>query len=126
MRRNARRFLGILSVVAIAAGLGAPIALAQEVQLDPNALDLPAPAKPAGKKAKGAAAPTTAGAAAQPQAQQGGKPRPDRQFGELEGWSPGKEPPKPKDAPNAGASSTSNSMPVKVSPGGNMGTGFSF
>jgi hypothetical protein len=126
MRQNARRFLGFLLIAALAAGLGAPVAFAQEVQLDPNTLDAPAPAKPAGKKAKGAAAPTAAGAAAQPQAQQGGKPRPDRQFGELEGWSPGKEPPKPKDAPNTTGSSTSNSMPVKVSPGGNMGTGFSF
>ena len=125
MRQDARRFLGFLSVVAFAAGLGAFSARAQEVQLDPNTLDAPAPAKPAGKKAKGAATPAAPTAAAAPQ-QQGGKPRPDRQFGELEGWSPGKEPPKPKDAPNTSGSSSSNSMPVKVSPGGNMGTGFSF
>ena len=66
MRQNARRFLGFLSVAALVAGLGAPIAFAQEVQLDPNTLDAPAPAKPAGKKAKGAAAPTAADTASSP------------------------------------------------------------
>ena len=121
MRQNIGRVLGFLTVIALAASSATSHARAQELQFDPHAFD--APAKSAGKKARGAAAPS--GPAAAPQ-QQGGKPRPDRQFGELEGWSPGKEPPKPKDAPNTSSSSGSESMPVKMSPGGNMGTGFTF
>jgi len=124
MTQNVRRFPGFLMFVALLAGLGVSGARAQELQLDPHAFDAPAAGKPTGKKARGAVAPSNPAAA--PAQQQGGKPRPDRQFGELEGWSPGKEPPKPKDAPNAGSAGASNSMPVKMSPGGNMGTGFSF
>jgi hypothetical protein len=123
MRQNDRRFLSFFTIIALATGIGATSLRAQELQFDPHAFDTPGAVKPAGKKAKGAVAPSNPAAAPQ---QQGGKPRPDRQFGELEGWSPGKEPPKPKDAPNSGASSNTSSMPVKMSPGGNMGTGFSF
>ena len=121
MRQPVGRFLGFLSVIALAAAGAAVNARAQELQFDPKAFDAPI-AKPAGKKAKGALAPSSPSA---PQ-QQSGKPRPDRQFGELEGWSPGKEPPKPKDSPNTSSSSGTESMPVKMSPGGNMGTGFTF
>ena len=53
-----------------------------------------------------------------------GKPGGDRQFGELEGWSPGKEPPKaekkdetPKE-PSRG--------PVGITPSGNMSVGLPF
>jgi hypothetical protein len=125
MRQDVGRFLGFLSVFALVAGIASTASRAQELQFDPHAFD--APAKPTGKKARGAVAPSGSGPgpAAAPQ-QQGGKPRPDRQFGELEGWSPGKEPPKPKDAPNTGKSSGGESMPVKMTPGGNMGTGFTF
>jgi len=123
MPQHVRRFPGFIPVIALATILGAASAQAQELQLDPHAFDAPAVAKPDGKKAKGSVAPSNPAASTQ---HQGGKPRPDRQFGELEGWSPGKEPPKPKDAPNTGSSGSSNSMPVKMSPGGNMGTGFTF
>jgi hypothetical protein len=122
MRQHIGRFPGFLLVTALAALGASTPAPAQELQLDPHAFDAPAAVKSAGKKAKGAVAPSNPAA----QQQQGGKPRPDRQFGELEGWSPGKEPPKPKDAPNTGKSSGGESMPVKMSPGGNMGTGFTF
>ena len=123
MRRHLGRFPGFLSVLALSAAVTALPVRAQELQFDPHAFDTPGAAKPAGKKAKGAIAPTNPSGGPQ---QQSGKPRPDRQFGELEGWSPGKEPPKPKDSPNTNSSKGSESMPVKMSPGGNMGTGFTF
>ena len=46
--------------------------------------------------------------------------------GIMQQMQEGVEKPKPKDAPNTGSSGSSNSIPVKMSPGGNMGTGFTF
>jgi hypothetical protein len=119
MRLCARRFRSSVLVAALAFG-GA--AVAQEVQLDPKALDTggaPSVQTKRGKGKKGADA-------AAPQAP--GKPGgsgvgPNRQFGELEGWSPGKAPPKPKDRDDT---SSSSKPPVSVSPSGNLGTGFAF
>ncbi len=125
MRQDAGRFLGFLSGFVLVAAIASTSSRAQELQLDPHAFDAPTAVKSTGKKARGAVAPSNPAVGSQ-QPQQGAKPRPDRQFGELEGWSPGKEPPKPKDAPNTGKSSGGESMPVKMTPGGNMGTGFTF
>jgi hypothetical protein len=131
MRLCAGPFRGFLLVAAIMIGAGAQAAVAQELQFDPKALDTsgaPATAK-RGKGKKGAEA-------AASQAQQGASGKsgnvPNRQFGELEGWSPGKAPPKPKDKydPDPAASSSSSSsggkLPVGVSPTGNMSVGLPF
>lgn len=115
---------GSVLVSAFCLGLGLAAASAQEAQfeapaLDTKALDTGAAAatpKAKGKKAKAQPAPT---AGAKPAAR-----GPNRQFGELEGWSPGKEPPKP-------AEKEHGSMPTKgtgmgVSPTGNMSVGLPF
>ncbi|WP_442753432.1 hypothetical protein ACNHKD_10495 [Methylocystis sp. JAN1] len=119
MRLCARRFRGSLLIVALAFGGGA---VAQELQLDPKALDTGGASSvqtKRGKSKRGADSAT----------QQPGRPAaapngPNRQFGELEGWSPGKAPPKPKDKQDD--STSSSKPPVTVSPSGNMGTGFAF
>ena len=102
-------------------------AVAQELQLDPKALDTTGAATSVStKRGKGKKGAPAADAATAPQA--AGKPAangPNRQFGELEGWSPGKAPPKPKDKDDH----TTPSMgkpPVSMTPSGNMGTGFAF
>ncbi len=119
MRLCARRFSGSLLVAAFVIGAGA--AVAQELQLDPKALDTSGASSvqtKRGKGRKGADAQQTPG---KPQATPNG---PNRQFGELEGWSPGKAPPKPKDKEDSAPSGPK--PPVSVSPSGNMGTGFAF
>lgn len=125
--RRASLFGGSLLVAAYLAGTGA--ALTQEVQFDSKALDATgASAAPAKRKGKKAAAET---GQTQQQPAQGGKPGANRQFGELEGWSPGKEPPKPKDKydadPNSTSSSSSSGKPgVSVTPSGSMNVGLPF
>ncbi len=114
------RFRGrLLAAVLLSGVVAAPAVLAQEeLSVDPKALDSTgAASKPKAKKPKQAAAP---GATA-PKAT--GKPGGDRQFGELEGWSPGKEPPKEKkdETPAAPAKG-----PVGVTPSGNMSVGLPF
>ncbi len=123
--RRAGLFGGSLLVAAFLIS-GGP-ALAQEVQFDTKALEPgatnPAPVKRKGKKA---AAPD---AQQQPaQGTQGAKTGPNRQFGELEGWSPGKAPPNPKDKYDAdpNASSSSGKPAVSVTPSGNMNVGLPF
>lgn len=133
MRPSARRFRGSLLALALTFGAAA---VAQELQLDPKALDTSGAAGASsvqtkrGKGRKAAAAapnagPANAGAGAA-QTAAPGKPAggPNRQFGELEGWSPGKAPPKPKD--QEGTTATGGKMPVSVTPSGNMGAGFNF
>ncbi|WP_036281967.1 hypothetical protein [Methylocystis sp. ATCC 49242] len=124
MRLRARRFRGPLLIAAFVIGAGAQGALAQELQLDPNALDASGAASVTTKrKGKKAAAPAPQ-AAGKPGAQQGG---PNRQFGELEGWSPGKAPPKTdKDPAPTTAAPPKGSVPVGVSPSGNMSVGLPF
>ncbi len=93
----------------------AGMAVAQE-PFDPKALDATlSSAKPKGKKPRSEAkAPEKPGKT------------PDRQFGELEGWSPGKSPPKKdKDAPTGAAAPLKNA-PMSVSPSGNMSVGLPF
>lgn len=127
MRLCARRFRGSLFVAAFVIGLGAEAAVAQELQLDPKSLDTSGAASSVSTKRKGKRAPD---AAAQPAS---GKPAasangPNRQFGELEGWSPGKAPPKPKDKydPEPQEQGKNSSVPVGMSPSGNMSVGLPF
>lgn len=126
MRAAARYIRAPLFVAALVIGAGATAALAQELQLDPKALGASvAPAGPTvkGKKAKGQAGGATAG-----------KPAangPNRQFGELEGWSPGKAPPpKPGETPVKTQSNEkaedAKAPPIGMSPSGNMAIGLPF
>lgn len=116
-----RSHLSIVVVLACAALAGA--AAAQEWSLDTKSLDTGAlgAAAPAKSKKAGAAV---------PRQDAGGKPdkgapkTENRQFGELEGWSPGKSPPKKKDkgddAPRFGKA------PVNMNSTGGMGVGMPF
>ena len=70
-----------------------------------------------GRKSKQAAAP---GATAP---KPNGKPGGDRQFGELEGWSPGKEPPKAEKKDDTPAAAKGA---VGITPSGNMSVGLPF
>ncbi len=110
------RFRGRLLAAALLIGVvAAPAVLAEELSVDPKALDATgAASKPKPKKPKQATAP-----AAKPT----GKPGGDRQFGELEGWSPGKAPPKEQkdETPSAAAKG-----PVGITPSGNMSVGLPF
>ncbi len=111
------RFRGSLAILAAIMGaLYAGGAVAQEA-FDPKALDATvSAAKPKGKKAKAEVV--------APQ-KKPGKTQ-DRQFGELEGWSPGKNPPKKdKDEP-ASAAAPAKNAPMSVSPSGNMSVGLPF
>lgn len=124
MRPFARHFRGFLLASAVIVG-GA--AVAQELQLDSKALDANGAAVSVqtkrGKGRKGAEAAGQPAASGKPAA--GGAGGPNRQFGELEGWSPGKAPPKPKDKQDDADAAPSRPA-VSVSPSGNMGTGFAF
>jgi hypothetical protein len=118
-----RRSLAI-SVLLLGA-LSLQGAFAQELSLDPNSLDTTGGAnnatseKPARKKA---AKPR----AAAPSAKADDKAKAEnRQFGELEGWSPGKAPPKPK-KDEAPTSKFGGSAPVGVTPSGGMSVGMPF
>lgn len=122
------RALCLGSVLLTAIGFGVAGAVAQETQfeapaLDTKALDTGAPStapKAKGKKAKTPSAPVaSAPGAAKPAA--GG---PNRQFGELEGWSPGKEPPKPAEKQRGSAPAQGAGM--GMSPSGNMSVGLPF
>jgi hypothetical protein len=123
MRFRARPFRGLFLTAAFLAGSQA---FGQELQLDQNALDpkaldpAAALASPKGKKAKAAKPAATAPQAAGKPAAGGA----NRQFGELEGWSPGKEPPKPAEKEHGSAPAKSTG--VGVSPSGNMSVGLPF
>ncbi|MBM3578118.1 MAG: hypothetical protein FJX40_10745 [Alphaproteobacteria bacterium] len=108
--------LSLVAAFLIAAGLHA--ASAQQLQVDPGALDASGSvsAQPKAKKAK---AQQSQGASQQKQGSG------DRQFGELEGWSPGKAPPG-KQKEEGTPSSPSGNMPIGVSPSGNMSVGLPF
>jgi hypothetical protein len=110
----------VISCVAISIATTAlTSAVAQELQLDMKALEAPNK-KPATKKSKESS--ITSDPSSERKA--GG---PDRQFGELEGWSPGKEPPKdPKDPNNTKSSAPAGGAKVSTTPSGNMGMGFGF
>jgi len=117
-----RRFL----FVAVAAGAFVLPAAAQELQFDSKSLDAGA-AQPDGKKpAKSNAAKSNAAKPKPAQGQTSGKAGGDRQFGELEGWSPGKAPPKAKDKEADPFSNPSSHGGIGVTPSGNMGIGLPF
>jgi len=104
-------------------GAGCSHAVAQQAP-DPSMLDA-GDAKPEGKakaKKKSAQKPQQQPGASQAK---GGKPGGDRQFGELEGWSPGKNPNgemKPGDEESGSGSKT----PLSVSPSGKPAVGLTF
>ena len=123
-----------LSLAAVAAAFNA-VAVAQELQIDTKALDTSGivsthPTKSKKNKAALGGEPQTNGAKDQP------AHAANRQFGELEGWSPGKEPPpskyavKKRDDAAAGDQSGSSVIKPSVRPtgmsGGNVGMGMSF
>lgn len=128
MSSRARAFRGPLLAAAFMIAAGGLAASAQEVQFDPKSLDasgaVSAPAKPKGKKA-GAPQGSVQGVGAAGPQQKGGR-TPDRQFGELEGWSPGKAPPPKPGEKETPSSSAKGSMPIGVSPSGNMSVGLPF
>ena len=122
MSTSGRLSFGPLFLAAFLVAAGGGAASAQQLQVDPNALDASGSVStpPKAKKAKAQQAPR-AGAGQQ---QQGGGAG-NRQFGELEGWSPGKAPPgkqKEDEKPN----SPNGKMPIGVSPSGNMSVGLPF
>jgi len=91
---------------------------------DPSVLDTTG-AKPEGKaKAKKKSAQQKP--QQQPSAPQakGAKPGGDRQFGELEGWSPGKRPNADKDS--QGQSGSDSKAPLSMSPSGKPSVGLTF
>lgn len=117
-----RRSLAI-SVLLLGA-LSLQGAFAQELSLDPNSLDTSGGANSASEKParKKAARPSAAG----PSAKADDKSKAEnRQFGELEGWSPGKAPPKPK-KDEAPTGKFGGSAPVSVTPSGGMSVGMPF
>lgn len=97
-------------------------AMAQDLQIDTKALET-TNKKPAAKKSKETNF-TSDPSNPATERKAGG---PDRQFGELEGWSPGKEPPKdPKDPNNTKSTAPAGGAKVSTTPSGNMGMGFGF
>ena len=120
--RNLSRALLIAASLSVVGGWSGQ-AMAQ-ASLDPSMLDT-GDAKPEGKgKAKKKSAPKPQQPAAGPQAK-GGKPGGDRQFGELEGWSPGKNPGGEKKAQEDPSGSEPKNG-VSMSPSGKPSMGLSF
>jgi hypothetical protein len=115
------RFRGKLLVAALMIGSLAAPAFAEELSVDPQLLDSTGGAtKPKGKKGSKAKQPQNAPAPAAKASGASG----DRQFGELEGWSPGKAPPKKKEDDNSAPGLSKG--PVGVSPSGSMSVGLPF
>lgn len=123
MRLCARRFRGSLLVAAFLIGAGGEV-VAQELQIDPKALDTTG-ASSVQIKRKGRKGADDAAATQAPGKAGGQQANPNRQFGELEGWSPGKAPPKPKDR-NDGNQTSTQRAPVSVTPSGSMNVGVPF
>jgi hypothetical protein len=117
------RFRDILTISALFLGaMTLQGAVAQELSVDANSLDTSS----VGAKAPGKKAAAKTGASGQGAKSEGktGK-TPDRQFGELEGWSPGKAPPAEKKEETRGRFSNSKA-PVNVTPSGGMAVGLPF
>ncbi|MGJ0504842.1 MAG: hypothetical protein ACR65X_14090 [Methylocystis sp.] len=123
MSTCARLSLGSLFCAAFLITAGPQAASAQQLQVDPGALDASGAvsAQPKAKKAKA----QQSQRGAQQQQGSGG----NRQFGELEGWSPGKPASpggKPKEKEDETPSSPNGKLPIGVSPSGNMSVGLPF
>jgi hypothetical protein len=121
MSTSARLNFGPLFLAAFLVAAVGGVASTQ--QLDPNALDTSGAVSTA-PKAKKAKAQQSQRAGAQQSQQQGGAG--NRQFGELEGWSPGKAPPGGKQAEDDKSSPPKGGLPIGVSPSGNMSVGLPF
>ena len=123
MKRNISKLGLAFSASIFSVALVAPVANAQDYQIDTNVIEAPAKGA-AAKKAKDTTK-ITEPAKATGEHKAGG---PDRQFGELEGWSPGKEPPKdPKDASSSSQGGPSGrGARISTTPSGNMGVGMGF
>jgi len=124
MSTCARLSFGPLLCAAFLIAAGPQVASAQQLQADPGAPDASGSVttQPKAKRAKAQQSPRASASAGQQQ-QQGGAG--NRQFGELEGWSPGKAPPgkqKEDEKPN----SPNGKLPLGVSPSGNMSVGLPF
>jgi len=117
MKQAIRKLILPFSVPLLVVTIPPSIVNAQDFQIDTKAIETPAK-NPMAKKGQ-----NTAGASHENKS--GG---PDRQFGELEGWSPGKEPPKdPKDPRSTTKQDPSNNgTRVSTTPSGNLGVGMGF
>jgi hypothetical protein len=110
----------VLFAALILSAAASVAASAQQLQFDAKSLDASGAAATPHKGKKAASKSQAAGGSEKP-----GKVD-NRQFGELEGWSPGKTPPKKKDKDDDAGSRFSGSAPVSVSPSGNMSVGVPF
>ena len=118
MSTSARLIFGQLVFAAFLVAAGG-VASAQQLQAEPGALDASGAASTPPKAKKAKAQQSQRGGSAQ---QQGAG---NRQFGELEGWSPGQTPAgKEKEAEKP--SSPTGKMPIGMSPSGNMSVGMPF
>ncbi len=128
MSTSARRSCASLLIAAYLIAGGLQAASAQQLQADPGAPDASGSVttQPKAKKAKAQQSPRANAGASAGQQQQGGGG--NRQFGELEGWSPGKAAPggKQKEKADETPSSPNGKLPIGVSPSGNMSVGLPF
>jgi len=122
MSTSARRSCASLLIAAYLIAGSFQAASAQQLQADPGAPDASGSVttQPKAKKAKAQQSPR-ASAGQQPQGSGG-----NRQFGELEGWSPGKAPPGGKPKEEEKSSQSKGALPIGVSPSGNMSVGLPF
>jgi uncharacterized low-complexity protein len=120
------RFMGKLIAASLASALVlAPVVgAAQELSLDPNALDTSSASAPKTKAKKASHAKKSQPQPAASAAPQKPTKVENRQFGELEGWSPGKTPPKSKDKQDP--VTPGKVAPVSVSPSGGIAVGMPF
>lgn len=123
MSTSARRNCASLLIAAYLIAGGLQAASAQQLQVDPGALDASGSVTTQSKAKKAKAQQSPRAGAGQQQQQGGGG---NRQFGELEGWSPGKAPPGGKPAEAEKPASPNGKMPIGVSPSGNMSVGLPF
>ncbi|RNJ51626.1 hypothetical protein [Methylocystis hirsuta] len=124
MSTCARLSFGPLLCAAFLIAAGPQVASAQQLQADPGAPNASGSVttQPKAKRAKAQQSPRAG--AGQQQQQQGGSG--NRQFGELEGWSPGKAPPGGKQTEAEKPASPNGKLPIGVSPSGNMSVGLPF
>ncbi|WP_159726741.1 hypothetical protein [Methylosinus sp. Ce-a6] len=122
-----RPLLLVAAVFAFSSAL--PLSAGAEDTLDPSRLDPAAAGAAKAKPKKNKQPQASSGQASTGQAAAPGKPAPgkveNRQYGELEGWSPGKTPPK-KDKKDDDTPRFGGRAPVSMGNGGNMSVGMPF